>query len=575
MSDFGLFLLLSIVFFLGIIKLSFIIHKIKIRPIMFKKLNFFCIFLFLLSYFFFLPALAAEEALAAQAPNEQFSIFLDESTIAKGYTVASFSDSLKLSLVPGILSSSTRVGCELLNEEMPEPWNLDRTSPIYQFEFFNKAAYDDHKPFYIQVDYDSETFGLKRVFFYDKNYGAWRELPTTDFPKEKFVRSLIHLPYARIAVFEDPTVLAVGKASWYAYKGGNFTASPDYPKGSRLRVFNLDNDKFVDVTVNDYGPDRRLHPDRAVDLDKVAFAKISPTSAGIINVKVEPLNIVPDIDGKILGIKISSGAVSEPQINSKAGIVINKNSGEVILEKNAEEVLPLASLSKMIALKIFLDQKPDLKQIVEYKKQDEEYNNLYTEPWRSAKLNVREGDKMTIEDLVNSALIGSANNAVESLVRVSGLARDVFISRMNEFAVSAGALNTKFIEPTGLSAENKTSVHDYAIMIKEILNYPYQVKVSATPKYEFDSADIKGVKTPHRIYNTNTFLRDGLFALENNLILTSSKTGYIDEIGNCLMTTARQSNNEVIAVVLGASNKTQSLEEVKELILYGLRKIKN
>jgi D-alanyl-D-alanine carboxypeptidase len=558
-----------------------------------KNKHIYFIFLFLLfSALFFFPAAAlaedeitfgdslstatatvAEISVLDQPANEQFGIFLDEPTIAKGYTVAAFGDSLKLSLVPGILSSSTSVGCEILNEEIPGPWHLDRVSPVYQFEFYNKKAYDDQKPFYIQVDYDSESFGLKRVFFYDKNYGAWRELPTINFPKEGFVRSLIHLPYARLAVFEDTGILSVGKASWYAYKGGDFAASPDYNKGSVLRVYNLDNNKFVDVRINDYGPDRSLHPDRVIDLDKVAFSKIASLGAGIINVKVEPISIVPDKDGSVLGIKISSGATAEPVINSQAAIVIDRDNGEIIFGRNADSVFPLASLSKMAAVKIFLDQNPDLSQSVEYKTQDEEYNNLYTEPWRSSKINVKAGEKMTVEDLVYSALVGSANNAVESLVRVSGLERDVFISKMNEFAASVGAVNTKFVEPTGLSAGNKTTAYDYAIMVKEILKNSYQAKVSATAKYEFNSIDINGLKTPHRIYNTNTFLRDGLFASENNLSLLSSKTGYIDEIGNCLMTVAKKGDKTVIAVVLGAADKTQSFEEVKDLLLYGLKQI--
>ncbi|MFA5248126.1 MAG: RlpA-like double-psi beta-barrel domain-containing protein [Patescibacteria group bacterium] len=534
---------------------------------------------FLLVFFSISSVKAADDVvlsdLLASTANKKFSINLDESTIARGYTVTSFNDSLKLSLVPGILSSSTRVGCEVLNEDIPTPWHLDRISPFYQFEFFNKASYDNHKPFYIQVNYDTETFGYKRVFFYDKNFSAWRELPTTDFPKEKFVRSLIHLPYARIAVFEDSSILAVGKASWYKYKGGDFTASPDYPKGSRLRVYNLDNGKYVDVTVNDYGPDRRLHPDRVIDLDKVAFTKIASVGEGIINVKVEPLNVAADARGQVLGIKAVTGALASPEIKSKAAVVINKKDGQIIFGQNATTSLPLASLSKMVALKVFFDQRPTLNQIVEYKIKDEEYNSLYTDLSRSSKIKVKDGDKMTIEDLVYSALVGSANNAVESLVRVSGLERNVFITKMNEFVTSLGVTQTKFIEPTGLSEENKTSAYDYAIIIREVLKNPFQAKVSATSKYKFDSIDAKGIKTPHPIYNTNTFLRDGLFALENNLTLTSSKTGYIDEIGYCLMTSATQDGQEVIAVVLGATDKTQSLEEIKDLLLYGFKKLKN
>ena len=83
--------------------------------------------------------------------NAQFHINLDQPTIAKGYTVAAFDDAIKLSLAPGILADATDVDVPELNEDMPMPWQLDQASPVYQFEFMNKQAYDNRKPFYIQM----------------------------------------------------------------------------------------------------------------------------------------------------------------------------------------------------------------------------------------------------------------------------------------------------------------------------------------------------------------------------------------------------------------------------------------
>lgn len=514
---------------------------------------------------------APEAPVAAPSANEQFSVNLDKETIAKGFTVAPFEGRLKLSLVPGILSDSTRVDSEVLNEEISSPWRFDRLSPIYQFEFRNKSAYDSSKPFYIQLSYDFSSTGLKKVFFYDKNAGGWRELPTVDFPKEKFVRSLIHLPYARIAVFADHSIMANGQASWYAYKGGNFAASPDFPKGSKLRVSNLDNGKYVDIVVNDYGPDRRLHPNRAIDLDKVAFAKIASVGAGLINIKIEPLSIVPDARGQILGLSKNGKAAFLPETTSRALAIYNEATGEFVWEKNSTSSLPIASLTKLVAVKVFFDQHPTLNQVVEYKKQDEDYNAVYSDPWRNSKLTVKEGETMTIEDLVYSALVGSANNAVESLVRVSGLSRDAFIQAMNDFAAKVGATGTKFVEPTGLAFQNVSTARDYAIMIKEVFNNPVIQKISTAPKYTFHTIN---TKKPHTLYNTNSFLREGLFALENKLQITGSKTGYLDEALYCLMTRVSGPNGEKLTVVnLGASSGVNSSEEVKELISYGLKKI--
>ena len=497
--------------------------------------------------------------------NREYFIRLDKATIAKGYTVSAFNNNLKLSLVPGILSESTGVDIIELHEKMEMPWQLDRISNIYQFEFRNKAAYDNHKPYYIQFNYDKSTDNYKQVFFYDKNYNTWRPLPTRDFPDEKFVRSLIHLPFARIAVFDNPEVMSVGNASWYAYKGGNFAASPDFPKGSKVRVRNVDNDKYVDVEINDYGPDRYLHPDRVIDLDKDAFSYIASLGAGIINVTVEPLDVKP-VNNRVLNIA-STGAAIEPKSTVKSSIVINEESGEILYEKNATSTLPLASLTKLVAVKVFLDTKPSLNNVVVYSVQDEEYNYEHVNKWESARLRVEDGETMTIEDLLYSSLVGSANNTVETLVRVSGLNRDDFINKMNETVKNWGAVSTSFVEPTGLAPENVSSVSDYAIITKEVFKNPIIQKASTMREYKFSTIN---TEKPHKVKNTNKIIA------KDNFNVTGSKTGYLDEAGYCLMMRAKAPTGEqVIVVTLGAETRDISFNETDELMRYGLRKITN
>jgi D-alanyl-D-alanine endopeptidase (penicillin-binding protein 7) len=495
-------------------------------------------------------------------PNREYYINLDKATIAKGYTVGAFENNLKLSLVPGILSEATGVEMVELNEEMETPWQLDRISKIYQFEFRNSLAYDNHKPFYIQFSYDKETNNYKQVFFYDKNYNSWRPLPTKDFPEQKFVRSLIHLPYARIAVFDNPDILAIGNASWYGYKGGNFAASPDFPKGSKLRVVNTENNKFVDVEINDYGPDRILHPTRVIDLDKIAFAKIASLGDGIVNVRIEPISVEPK-NNKILNIA-SSGATTLPVISAKSVIVINEETGESIYEKNATTTLPLASLTKLVAIKVFLDTSQSLNNAVAYSVKDEEYNYEYCEKWESARLKLDDGETLTIEDLIYSSLVGSTNNTVETLARVSGLGRDNFIAKMNEAVKLWGANATHFIEPTGLAPENVSSAADYAIITKEVFKHPIIQKASASHEYKFSTIN---AKKAHRIKNTNKI---------TGFKITGSKTGYLNEAGYCLMIRAQApSGEQVVVVTMGIADRNTSFLETEELLRYGLRQIKN
>lgn len=83
-------------------------------------------------------------------------------------------------------------------------------------------------------------------------------------------------------------IMRSGMASWYRYKNCLCAASPDVPKGTKLKVSRQDDpSRFVIVTVNDYGPDRRIHPERVIDLDYVAFAKIGNPRGGVLAVNVE------------------------------------------------------------------------------------------------------------------------------------------------------------------------------------------------------------------------------------------------------------------------------------------------
>ncbi|MBU0722304.1 serine hydrolase [Patescibacteria group bacterium] len=493
--------------------------------------------------------------------HRSYFINLDKQTVNKGYTVSTFDNAIKFSLVPGVLNESTRVDVVELNETIDNPWQLERISKVYQFEFKNKAAYDNKKPFYIQLSYNQVSNYYKQVFYYDKNYSSWRPLPTIDYLDKSFVRFLIHLPFARIAVFTNPEALVVGQASWYKHKGGLFAASPDFPKGSKLRVYNTANNKFVDVTINDFGPDRKNYPDRVIDLDKAAFTKISPANSGIINVRVQPINIVPE-NNKILNIP-ERGAKSELLITAKSAIAMDEQTGEILWQKNATSVLPLASLTKLVAIKVFLDTRPTLNKQVIYSVKDEEYNYKYVNKWESARLKLADGDILTIQDLLYAALVGSANNVIETLVRVSGLKRDEFILKMNQEVSLWHATSTHFIEPTGLAWENVSSAFDYAIITKEVYTNPIIQKASIMYQYKFTTLNTKKV---HTLTNTDKLLQ------VSSLNITGSKTGYLDEAKYCLM--ARAKNNlgkQVIAVIMGADSRQNSFDQTEQLLKYTLR----
>lgn len=537
----------------------FLCYNYKVNKKKSQKL-FFCFFIFSLSAL--LPGGLIRAAETGNINNNVFLLNLDKNTVGKGYEISAFAGAVELILPAGSLKEESPVAVKKIDEEMVTPWQIDRASPIFQFEIINKTTYDNGKPISIQIKYDSTSNSLKQIFYYDKTNNYWRPLPTDDFPGKSFARASIHLPFARVAVFDNPRVLAVGKASWYKFKSGNFAASPDFPRGAKIRVYNTDNDKFVDVEINDYGPERNLHPDRVIDLEKRAFAKIASLKKGIINVKIKPLHIPPEREKNL-----ASGypARFEPIVSAKSAIVKNERTGEIIFAKEKDKILPLASLTKLVAGKVFLDTRPSLDKTIAYSISDEEHNYRYVDnKWESARLKIKDGETLTVGDLLYSALIGSANNAVETLVRASGLPREKFIEKMNETTAGWGAVSAYFVEPTGLSPQNVSSASDYAIITQEVFKHPIIQKASAMKEYKFSTLN---TKKAHKIKNTNNLLSNARFRI------IGSKTGYLDEAGYCLMIKGKTANDDnIIVITMGAATKAASFAEAADLLEYGLKK---
>lgn len=228
--------------------------------------------------------------LPAQAFVSLNSIYLDQATVEKGYTVHSADEQYLMGFLGGALVEPTRIEIKQLdnnNFQYPDGW--EPVTDVYEFDVKNKKAVTGEKYFYFRFN-TGEVDNLKnitKVFFYNGVDDQWVPLPIR-CKSENTIDSLIFLPYAKMIVLQNTGLMSMGKASWYAYKGCDCAASPDYEKGTVLRVTNTENNKFVDVTVNDYGPDRAVHPQRVIDLDKVAFQKLAPLWQGIIpEVRVE------------------------------------------------------------------------------------------------------------------------------------------------------------------------------------------------------------------------------------------------------------------------------------------------
>ncbi len=547
---------------------------------MLKKisLSFFLLF-FLLSGF----AWAATSALnnnnqSAKPTLEITSIFLKGSALRKGYTFSTFKNNFKIGIFPFVLREPTALAAKkYLHFDFPLPPNKKLISPLYEFNIINKKAYNNKRPLIIEIKYNAADAGYKSAYYWNNLQKKWEKTKSDNLTGRHIIRFRFYLPYAKVAVFENRNVLTTGVASWYSYKGCDCAASPDYPKGTRLKVTNLQNGKSVIVLVNDYGPERDKFPNRIIDLDKVAFAKIANLRQGLCEVRVEPVKNSPvtandnskQFLASALALKKPKHPIKPPTfpLHSRAVIVINAKNGAVLFAKNPQERLPIASITKLMSIKVFLDTHPNFNKIVRYARSDDDVLK-YAPKWELAYLYVHPGETMRVKDLFYAALVGSANNAVYALARSTGLRRIDFVHLMNKEAQKLGMTRTTYVEPSGLSPRNQSTVSDLAKLGRVIFNNFKVLQASTAKKYVFRTLNTHHL---HIIYNRNKILYSDLYVL-------GTKTGFLDEAGHCLIVKVKdKENNQIIVVTLGdfSRNPDDYFTETERLAHWGLKVLEN
>lgn len=245
---------------------------------------------------------------------EQQRLYLDAATIEKGYTVVSEADDFKAGIGPGSVS----VPVTVVLKQIPA-WHMsvdktaEKISMIYEYDvrecvvekekcrdkgtaFFEntKSLGELDKKIVIAIKFENNNFMQKVVHYWDKPSQRWVPLDTTIDFENNLARAEIQFPYARIAVFGENHVQE-GLASWYAFEDCMCAASHVYKRGTVLKVTNISGSprhgNSILVTVNDYGPDPKIHPDRPIDLDKVAYASLAASlGSGLMMVRVEPVD---------------------------------------------------------------------------------------------------------------------------------------------------------------------------------------------------------------------------------------------------------------------------------------------
>ena len=241
--------------------------------------------------------------------------------------------------------------------------------------------------------------------------------------------------------------------------------------------------------------------------------------------------------------------------NAKSAIMIEASTGEILFQKNKDEKLAPASMTKMMSMLLIME---------EIENGNLKWDEMITASEKASSMGgsqifLKVGEKMTVEDLLKGVAIASGNDAVVALAeRIAG-SEEQFVKRMNTRAKDLGLKNTNFINATGLTADNHySSAYDMSLIAKELVKHEKILEFTST----YEDYLRKDTKSPFWLVNTNRLVRfkEGVDGL---------KTGFTDEAGYCLTATMKKENMRLITVVMKEENTSKRSADTTKMLDYG------
>jgi D-alanyl-D-alanine endopeptidase (penicillin-binding protein 7) len=241
------------------------------------------------------------------------------------------------------------------------------------------------------------------------------------------------------------------------------------------------------------------------------------------------------------------GEAQRLAVQSSAALVLDQGNGEVIYQKNASTVVPIASITKLMTAMVVLDSQPNLSAPVTIGEED-----IDTLKGSRSRLSV--GTVLTREHALLLALMSSENRAAHTLARHYPGGLHTFVEAMNRKARSLGMMDTHFQDPTGLTSNNVSTANDLAKMVAAAHTYPLI--------REFSTTSGAMVETNGRLleyHNTNALVKSTTWDIG------LSKTGYIQEAGKCLVMQARVAERPVVIVLLDSAGKMTRIGDANRI----------
>jgi len=222
------------------------------------------------------------------------------------------------------------------------------------------------------------------------------------------------------------------------------------------------------------------------------------------------------------------------KLRSHAAIVFDERDNEVILERNAAEVTPVASLSKLMTAMVILDADLDMDEVITITKDDKDRI-------RYSKSRLQFGMQFTRQDLLRIALAASENRAAMALARTYPGGTEAFVNAMNHKAQDLGLTQTRFADAAGLSNDNVSTAQELMQLVKVASDYPLIREYSTQTRQSITDLNSQREIT---FGNTNRLVK------KISWPITLSKTGFTKDAGNCLVMQTRINARPVIIVLL-------------------------
>ena len=242
----------------------------------------------------------------------------------------------------------------------------------------------------------------------------------------------------------------------------------------------------------------------------------------------------------VLALSIGFAQAGEPKkvvLRSNSALVLDAATGEVVFDKNGDKLTPIASITKLMTAIVILESGLDLAAPVALSREDVDMK-------KGSRSRLRTGATLTRDELLLLSLMASENRAAAALGHSYPGGTQAFVAAMNDMAAELQMGDTRFVDPTGLSAGNVSSARDLAKLVRAAHGYPLIREYSTR-----DRAIVKAFNRPLRFVNTNNLVRNSHWEID------LSKTGYISEAGRCLVMQVRLASQDLIVVLLDSWGK--------------------